>query len=198
MIDFHQIRLVSRMRSGRPEAFTELYDRYASRLKGYALSLTGNNADADDLVQETLMAAWQGRETFLGRASLLSWLLGVASRIWRDRCRRRHVATISLSEQDGERDIPISDTPEKCLEMQVIQHITLEAALATLDLPFREALLLVHSQGLTYREASEVLGEPIGTVKWRVSEGLTKVKRQLAKYEEEFDELHQTSVSAAV
>ena len=82
------------------------------------------------------------------------------------------------------------------LESGVLDRLTLDAALATLDLPFREALILIHSQGLTYNEAAEVLGEPAGTVKWRVSEALKSVRRQLAECEEEINGLRQTSAEA--
>lgn len=198
MIDFYELGLIARMRAGRPEAFAELYDRYARRLKGYALRLSGDNSDAEDLVQETLLAAWQGRETFRGRVKLLSWLLGIASRRWRDRCRQRSVSTISLTLQEGEFEIPSQEAPHKSLEKEVILQLTLEAALATLELPFRDALLLVHSQGMTYKEAAEILAEPIGTVKWRVSAALKKIKQKLTDSEEEFDELQQAATRAIV
>ncbi len=198
MIDFYQFRLISRMRVGRPEAFAELYELYAPRLKGYALRLTGNNAEAEDLVQETLLAAWQARESYKGKVKIISWLLGIASRRWRDRCRHKSVPTVSMTQQDGECEYPVSNSLENSLEMNTVRQLTLADALATLELPFREALLLIHSQGLTYKEASEILEEPVGTVKWRVFEALKKVRQALTESEEEFDELQQTSFTAVV
>src|ERR1041385_8395348 len=106
MIQLHEIRLVARMRAGRPDAFAEVYDKYATRLMGYARRLTGHRGDAEDLLQETILAAWHGREAFHGQVRLLSWLLGIMSRRWCDRCRHRHVSTISLDQQDGEMDLP--------------------------------------------------------------------------------------------
>jgi RNA polymerase sigma-70 factor (ECF subfamily) len=196
MIDFHEIRLIAKMRAGGPEAYTEIYDRYAARLMSYALRVTGDRAEAEDLLQETILAAWHGRETFHGNARLLSWLLGIMSRRWRDRCRHRQVTTVSLTMEGDEIELPASVRAGARLETGVIERLSLDAALAVIDLPFREALLLIHSQQLTYKEAAEILGEPVGTVKWRVSEALKRVHRQLAACEEEIDELRQTSAGA--
>ncbi len=198
MIDFYQLRLNSRMRAGRPEAFAELYDLYASRLKGYALRLAGNSAEAEDLVQETFLAAWQARESYKGKVQILSWLLGIASRRWRDRCRHKIVPTVSMTQQEGDREFPVSNAFGNSLEMNTVRQLTLTDALATLELPFREALLLIYSQGLTYKEAAEILEEPIGTVKWRVFESLKKVRQALTESEEEFNELQQTSFRAII
>lgn len=197
MLDFHELRLVAGMRAGRQEAFAELYDRYAGRLLGYALRLCGTRAEAEDLVQETLVAAWAGREGFHGRVKLLSWLLGILSRRRRDLSRHREVLTVSATVEEGGIEPVDQAAPGRSLESSVIDRITLDAALASLELPFREALLLVHSQGLTYREAAEVMGEPAGTVKWRVSEALKAVERRLAEGEEEIHGLQQISVGTA-
>jgi RNA polymerase sigma-70 factor (ECF subfamily) len=196
MIDFHELRLISKMRAARSDAYTELYDRYSTRLLSYALRLAGDRAEAEDLLQETMLAAWRGRETFQAKVKLLSWLLGIMSRRWRDRCRHRRVTTVSLTVEDGGMELPIPPSSGSSLETGVLDRLTLDTALATLDLPFREALLLIHSQQLSYKEAAEVLGEPVGTVKWRVSEALKRVQRQLAACEEEIDELRQTSAEA--
>ena len=67
--------------------------------------------------------------------------------------------------------------------------LTMETALAKLDAPAREALLLVVSQGLTYREAADVMEEPVGTTKWRVSQATRKMAALLNAVEEEFHEM---------
>ncbi len=193
MIDIQDIRLIARLQTGKPEVYAELYDRYGPRLMSYGLRLCGDRSDAEDLVQETILAAWNGRAGYQRKVKLLSWLLGILSRRWREKGRRPRLSTVSLSTDEGEADIPASGP---CLESGVIDRLTIDAAIATLDVPFREALLLVHSQGLTYREAADVLGEPAGTVKWRVSEALKRVQRQLAICEEEIDGLQQASARA--
>jgi DNA-directed RNA polymerase specialized sigma24 family protein len=80
--------------------------------------------------------------------------------------------------------------------VQTVETVVLDQALQMLDEPFREALLLVHSQGLTYREAAELRGEPVGTVKWRVSEAARRLRQILTTLDtyqgEKNDGLHAT------
>jgi RNA polymerase sigma factor (sigma-70 family) len=197
MIDFHEIRLTSRLRAGRPDAYAEVYDTYATRLMAYARQLCANRDEAEDLVQETLLAAWQGRDSFRGEMKLLSWLLGIMSRRCRDNCRRTRVATVSLADEGARGEPAAGIDPGSRLESGVINRLTMDDALASLDLPFREAPLLIHSQGFTYREAAEVLAEPIGTVKWRVSVALSRVRLRLASCEEETNEVRQAAASPA-
>jgi RNA polymerase sigma-70 factor (ECF subfamily) len=110
-------------------------------------------------------------------------------RRWRDRQRRGRLDTVpSLDEAAESRASRYAR--EAGLEDQVVRSITLSRSLRMLDPPFREALLLVASQGLSYREAAEVLGEPVGTVKWRVSEAARRMRRILST-EEECDAMRQ-------
>ena len=198
MIDFRERALISRIRAGRADAYAEVYDRYAVRLMGYARHLTGDASDAEDLVQDTLYAAWQGRESCRGTVKLLSWLLGIMSRRWRDRCRSRQSAAGSLSIEDAEERFPGVMTSATQVESGVINRLTVDEALAAIPLSHREAVLLIHAQGLTYAEAAQVLAEPIGTVKWRVSEALKQMRRRLTAREEELDGLQQASAGSVV
>ena len=193
MIDFQELKLIRKMSAGDQEAFAELYSRFGSRLLSYALRITGNRAEAEDLLQDTLFSAWQGRDSFRGRAKLLSWLLGIMSRRWRDRLRRQKIPIVSLTHEEGGDEITLPTSNSDSLESGVVDRITLDTALGELELPFREALLLIHSQRLTYREAAEVLNEPIGTVKWRVSVALRIVRLQLTEAEEELNGMQQTA-----
>lgn len=172
-------RLAGRIRVGDPQAFRDLYDAYGARLLGYALRLTGTREEAEDLVQETFVAAYAGRATFARKARLVSWLLGIATRRWRDKARRYAPQTV-----------PLDDLPHgPGMERGVVDAITLAHMLGKLDEPLREALLLVRSQGLTYAEAAEALGEPEGTVKWRVSEATRRAQKLLNGMDGEFDGL---------
>jgi RNA polymerase sigma-70 factor (ECF subfamily) len=182
--------LVRRFRSGDRAAFDAVYERYAPRVMGFALRLSGRHAEAEDLVQEVFLAAYAGRETFRERSSLLTWLLGIAARRWRDGCRRERLETVSPLEETELPGLPRSPARSP-IEEQVLRSVTLAQALARLDAPFRAALLLVASQGLTYKEAAEVLGEPVGTVKWRVSEAARRMRHLLRASEEKADELQE-------
>lgn len=172
-------RLGGLLRAGDPQAFRDLYDAYGGRLYGYALRLTGDRQEAEDLVQETFVAAYAGRASFVGRAKLLSWLLGIETRRWRDRTRRASLPTVALDET----------AQQPGVERGVVDRACITLALSRLEPPFREALLLVRSQGLTYAEAARITGEPEGTVKWRVYEAARSVQKFLKGIDGEFDEM---------
>lgn len=185
-------KLIARIRSGDPRGFATLYTEYGSRVMGFLLRLTGNRAEAEDILQEVFMAAYTGRTGFQGRSRLVSWLLGIAARRWRDRKRYSTPELLSLEATAEAEDSSSVVGRRDTLEVGVVNTMTLNRALHRLDAPLREALLLVRSQGLSYKEAAEILGEPIGTVKWRVSEATHRLHDMLDRIEEEFDEMQQT------
>jgi RNA polymerase sigma-70 factor, ECF subfamily len=164
---------LAELRAGDHAAFDRLYARYAARVTGYLVRLTGSRAAAEDLTQETFLASYNGRALYQGRGRPLAWLMGIASRRGRDWLRRPHPATAELHE-----DLPAyGSTPEE----KAVARVALEGALCRLEPPFREALLLVASQGFTYQEAAEAMGEPVGTVKWRVHRATRRLREFLAE-----------------
>jgi RNA polymerase sigma-70 factor (ECF subfamily) len=166
------------LRSGDPRAFDQLYADLAPRVMGYVLRLNGGGrAEAEDIVQETFLAAFTGRSSFTGRSQPLAWLLGIARRRWRDDHRTRRLDTVPLDAEE-------TDGALACPAEQITRSVVLERAMARLPLPEREALVLVAVQGLTYREAADILHEPIGTVKWRVHEATKRMRCLLAGWEE--------------
>jgi RNA polymerase sigma-70 factor, ECF subfamily len=167
---------IEAIRSGDPAAFSALHAKYGPRVLGYLLRLGVCRADAEDITQETFLAAFRGCEGFSGRSRPLAWLLGIAIRRRRDRDRTprptQPLPTTLITTL-------ITPSPvESILRAASLQH-----ALALLDPPLREALLLVASQGLSYAEAAQTLETPLGTLKWRVHQA-TKQMRKLLTEEE--------------
>ncbi len=160
------------------EPFRVLHRRYADRVMGYALRLTGGRrADAEDLVQDTFVAAYRSRTGFQKRSGFLTWLLGIATRRWRDTTRQGAIRTVSMhTHTESPDDLPDERRP---FEERVTDAAVLEAALAQLPDRERAALLLVVSQQLTYAEAARASGEPEGTVKWRVHRAVKEMNRLL-------------------
>jgi RNA polymerase sigma-70 factor (ECF subfamily) len=179
--------LISRIQSGDPGVFADLYDRYAHRVLGFLLRSTGNRDDAEDLLQDVLVAAYRARADFRGESTALTFLLGIAVRRQRDwaRQRRPESAWRIATPLDEERVEAAGDGGDPA--NGVVTRLAFSHALMCLDPPLREALLLVHSQGLTYREAAAVVGAPVGTVKWRVREALKRMHRAVDAMEEECD-----------
>ena len=164
------------IQTGDAQIFDRLYATFAPRVLGYLMRLTGSRTEAEDLVQETFLAAYAGRNTFSGKSQPLAWLLGIARRRWRDERRRPQLETASLPTDD-------TLTTETDLAESVGRKAQMERALACLPLPQREAILLTAVQGLTHREAAASLGEPEGTIKWRIYEATRSLRRILQEDE---------------
>lgn len=177
-----------RIRAGEHGAFDRLFDEYGPRVLGYLLRLTGSRTDAEDLTQETFLAAYGGCAGWGGKSQPLAWLLGIAWRRWRDRGRRRAVLSEPLTD-----DAVASRDPCEGVPTAVVLH----EALDRLGEAEREALLLTAVEGLTYAEAARVLGEPVGTVKWRVHQATRKLRHLLSRAEERDERGHTEARSLA-
>ncbi len=194
-MNYEERQLSERIRMGDADSFRTLYDRYSPQLLGYLLRLTNSRTEAEDLVQDVFMAAYIGRTTFRGQSRPISWLLGIATRRWRDHMRRRTPAVTPLDSLGEISATEFTDMLHTGLEGKVVNAITLTRALANLEPAFREALLLVRSQGMTYAEAAAILEEPVGTVKWRVSEASHRMQQLLNTIEGEYDEMQRLTGS---
>ncbi len=121
---------IVKIRAGNPQGFQWLYNRYAGRVTGFALRLTGSRAEAEDLTQEVFLAAYTGRAGFRGGSQLLTWLLGIAARRWRDRCRRQTPPTTPLpdAEATGVQEFALAGSAESPVETEVVNALTLARA----------------------------------------------------------------------
>src|SRR5262249_4196864 len=126
-------------------------------------------ADADDLAQETFLAAWSSLGRYRGQASLRSWLCAIAwnKRLSFARSRRRAVAREASSD------------PPDCAVVTPDQHLDRPAALAALPPAQRAAVALCLGGGFSHAEAAEVLGAPVGTIKSHVERGRSKLAAAL-------------------
>jgi RNA polymerase sigma-70 factor, ECF subfamily len=169
-------RLLRDLRSGRPEAYAELIHLHYQNIYRMLAHLTGDVHEAEDLTQETFVAAWKNVAAFEGRASLATWLYRIAHAKFVDGRRsqgraasmlERHSGTASRSR--GPLDAAIADDEAK----------RLYRALDQLGPTDRTMLVLHYLQGLSYRDMASVLDEPPGTVKWRTSEAMNSLRALL-------------------
>lgn len=132
-------------------------------LRRYALALTRSSQDAEDLVQETLARAYDRLADFRQGEALRPWLMSILHNLHVDGLRSRMVQEKHAATADISKDFaPASQ--EHALRLSEIRR-----AFLALPVEQREALHLVGVEGLTYPEASQVLGVPEGTVLSRVS-----------------------------
>jgi RNA polymerase sigma-70 factor (ECF subfamily) len=138
-------------------------------LRAFAISLTGNRDRADDLVQDTLMRAWANFDRFERGTSLNSWLFTILRNASYSEYRKRRR---EVEDVDGSYTARLRTHPD---QQSHLDYEDVRAALVKLPMDQREALLLVGAQGMSYEEAAEVCGVPLGTVKSRVNRARTKL-----------------------
>ncbi|MEV0485691.1 RNA polymerase sigma factor [Streptomyces sp. NPDC050508] len=173
-----------RIRAGDHDAFGELFDAYARSVYNHAFRLTGDWAQAEDIVSLTFLDAWRlrGKVDEEG-GSLRPWLLGIATNVTRNtrRAARRHAAAVSrLPRDEVERDFAdeVAARLDDKAELALVR-----TALATLRRAEREVLALCVWSGLDYRAAAEALGVPVGTVRSRLSRARAKLAKHLKSAE---------------
>jgi RNA polymerase sigma-70 factor (ECF subfamily) len=166
---------VSRCRAGSQDAYRELVETYHQRVYRTAYALVGNPADAAEVEQETFVKAWRALGSFRGQAALGTWLTRLAVNAARDHLRRKRARDLLDQLLAHRRLLAQQKRGEDTLE-GVEQHDALADALKRLAPALRQALALYYGAELSVREIAEVLGCPEGTIKWRLSTGIAKLR----------------------
>jgi len=158
--------IVARIADGERQALDTLYQRYAQPLFGYLLTLTADRGLAEEILQDTFVAAWRAAARFEGRASVKTWLFGIARRQAHNSLRRRN---LTLTDDTTLEQAP-SDEPEP--EEAVLRDADRQAlseAIMRLRPVHREVLLLAFVHELSYAEMANLLDVPLGTIRSRLS-----------------------------
>lgn len=145
-----------------------------------AQNLTRNRAEAEDLVQDTLVRAYRSIATFDGRHPR-AWLLTILrnTHINRNRRRRPELLDDPVRTMETVADTSTSGETPEGLVVGVTFDAVVEDALAQLPDDFRRTIVLVDVEGLTYAEAAEVLGVPVGTVMSRIHRARHRIRDRL-------------------
>jgi RNA polymerase sigma-70 factor (ECF subfamily) len=136
-------------------------------LYNVAYRLAGNDADAQDLVQETLLRVRRGLETY-EPGSMPAWLSRIVTNVFLDEVRRRRRRPADSLPDEPERVLPASPAADEASEDL---SDTVQSALAALPDEFRTAVVLCDIVGLSYDEIAAAQGVPVGTVRSRLHRG---------------------------
>jgi len=170
------LTLVQRLVAGDDAAMQDLYAAYGQRLYAYAWRLTGDPAQAEDVVQDTLVVVWKSIRKFRGEGRLLAWLLGIVHHLALKSLRHRSQPITPELEETLPARLP---SPEQQAE-QTAQAELLRAGLDRLSLNHRAVLELVFYQGLNLEEVAAVCRVPLGTVKSRLSHARRSLRSVLS------------------
>lgn len=164
--------LLRRMLDGDERAFTALYRLRQGGVYRFALQMTGVPAIAEDVTQEVfLMLIEQGRKFDPSRATLASFLLGIA----------RNLVLRRLGKERGMKELEDSASGDDLLD-DLTRRETIEQvrrAVLSLPAPYREVVVLCDLQDLDYQNAAEALDCPIGTVRSRLNRGRAMLAQKL-------------------
>ena len=155
---------------------------YLDGLYGYAMVLSRNSAEAEDLVQETCLRALRGMNGLRSGDSAKSWLFTILRNIWLNQLRHRRIAPDVVElDSDGSTPIePADTTPDPhSIYASKIEREQVRAAVQQLPVEFREIIILREYEELSYQEIAAVLDCPPGTVMSRLARARARLRELL-------------------
>src|SRR5215212_5190473 len=148
-------------------------------LRAFAMSLAHSTDQADDLVQDAIVRALTNIGKFEPGTNMSAWLFTILRNLFYSECRR---AKHEVPDPDGSYAGQLRTAPDQGARCDFQD---LRKALARLSVEYREALILVAAEGLSYEEAAQVCGVPVGTMKSRVHRGRMRLAELLALHDAE-------------
>jgi len=179
---------VAQVLGGDPDAFRVLVDRHGRRLFRLAYRMTGNEHDAEEIVQDALLKAYRSLEKFESRSNFGTWVYRICANCALDRMRKQ-------KSEDSRRDVPAADADEGALDALdtaaasdpgpdrlALSGEVNAAVCRAMDLlsgPERTAFVMRHMDGFSLEEIAETLSISIGATKNTVFRAVQKLRKQL-------------------
>ena len=181
-IDADDAELVRASQNGDREAFGLLVSRHAPAIVSLTTRMLGPTADAEDVAQETFVAAFKGLSRFQSDSKFSTWLYRIAVNKCTDSLRARRPQDVSLDAADDESaavwETADEETPEWKIEQAQLAW-ELDKGIQALPHLYRESFVLRHIEGLGYDEMSTILGVHRDTLKMRVYKARTLLCQSL-------------------
>jgi RNA polymerase sigma-70 factor (ECF subfamily) len=189
MPDFDNTELLARLKAGDQSAYAKLVEDNASAIYRLALRMMGNEADAEDVLQETFLSAFKSIDRFEGRSSLSTWLYRIASNAALMRLRRNEPEQVSVDEpverDDGEmmprQFFDFCCLPEEDLLREEARE-QMKQAIDDLPPTLRSVFVLRDIEGLSTAETAEALDLSESAVKSRLMRARLKLRDELSRY----------------
>lgn len=179
----------SRKAGNRQELFSELLGRYGDKAYNFAFRLTGNETEAQDLVQEAFLKAYQRLEDYEPGKPFDAWLGTVLHNIYVDGTRQlARLSTVSMDAAEEELGFSLADAlaepqrpPLEALSGSEAER-SVQGALDRLEPEMRAAVVLCDMEGSSYEDAAVVMDCPVGTVRSRLARARSRLRGMLAPY----------------
>jgi RNA polymerase sigma-70 factor (ECF subfamily) len=175
--------LVARSRDGDVDSFNQLILRWERAIYALAYRVIGREEDARDICQETFLRAYRALPGFKGQAKFSSWVYRIALNLCRDWIRRQRRAPVAqLPEDIDPAELAAAAGPVESIEDLVARRelsAVVEEAMTLLSEEQRTAIVLKEYHGMTFQEIADMQGCPLSTVKTRLYQGLSVLRRHL-------------------
>jgi RNA polymerase sigma-70 factor, ECF subfamily len=177
--------LVARSQRGDVDSFNQLILRWERPIYALAYRVIGREEEARDVCQEAFLRAFRALPGFKGQAKFSSWLYRITLNLCRDWIRRQRRAPVSqLPEDTDALEMAAARGPVESIEELVARRelsAIVEEAMAILPDEQRTAIILKEYHGMTFQEIADLQGCPLSTVKTRLYQGLSVLRRQLER-----------------
>ena len=182
--------LVTQVARGSSAALEVLYDRYAATVLGISVRIVGDQALAEDILQETFWRVWQSAGTYQPQlGAFTGWLFRIARNLSIDAYRRRNVRPQAVMSTREEGDDPLLEqTPDPDMDVaeqaqSILRNRQVRQALASLPSVQRQVIEMAYFNGMTRQEIAEATGEALGTIHTRARLALQKLRGELERDE---------------
>ena len=189
MEGFDEAALVARAREGDSQAYNQLINRYSPKIYRLAKHITQHDEDAEDVLQETFLKAFQHLGDFQGQSKFYTWIVRIAVNQALMKLRRRKTDksvslddTIDTGEDTVVREIAAWDpNPEQRYSQEELHEI-LDAAVQSLAPPYRSVFMLRDVEDLSTEETAEALNLSVPAVKSRLLRARLQLREKLTRY----------------
>ncbi|HEY1409744.1 MAG TPA: sigma-70 family RNA polymerase sigma factor [Promineifilum sp.] len=181
--------LMARVTARDPDAFEQLYDRFAPLVLGVIIRIVQDRAEGEEILQETYWRVWSQAATFdPEKGPFRPWLLSIARRQALDLLRRRKVRPQAAQSESEERQFELAASPGTTVPEAAERNLAgaqLRGAIGKLSPEQQEVLELAYFGGLTRQEIARKTGIPLGTVHTRARLGLQNLRAYLRAADDE-------------
>ncbi len=182
-----EYQLVTKARSGDLESFETLVNLYAKRIFHIAYKIVESIQDAEDVLQETFLKAFENLAKFRGESSFYTWIVQIAVNAALQRVKKRRPQTVSLDGLYGDDDfrpqqiVAWNETPEELYSREETQHI-LEEAIAALPILYRTVFLLRDVENMPMADIARILEISLPAAKSRLIRARLELREVLSRY----------------
>lgn len=187
VVEQDEVMLVAASKKGDQDAFAQLVQQHQRRVFNLVFRMLQQYEEANEITQETFLAAWQGLPSFRGDARFSTWLYRIAYNCALKQLELRKRDKALQGAIQAEQVLAVANQEgrvEAALESRA-QQVLVREQLATLPSKYRIVLILRHLQDMTYEEMAEILTMPIGTIKTHLFRARNLLKERLEAFDRE-------------